>query len=337
MIIKGVYYNGSEEDMIPFYNTPGDWDFALPNDGKYTVSLDQSTSCCGFYMVCEEHNRHLVLDLLRGPQDPNDFMMSVDAFLCRMVRYLDIELILHEALPKTRKYVSSGRKLSELIGIIKSAISRTPELQRAKKDSIPPQSWMSCVVDKSKGVGRFRDKRAHAEDICDIHPWLKDYFQWKASKDYDAFEAIGIYIGYKRKTTDAQGNQQVAVSSKSYMRSVNAYASVMTRKEYESGEGILRCFDFLFKDDSPLKVELIKYNERYSFVENITISLSCDFASLVILENPILVLNLCWEFNISYYEGLVITMLTVPRKLAYSGLFRLLEQRCHVFSIEGII
>ena len=242
----------------------------LPRDRRYLLNLDQSTSCTGLFLCDEQFSLKILLDVIRDTADKDTFYRDLYRLIRKLINGLDIKRITMERPVPSKKAMYSRATLLELKGRVSSWIETIDELQDAEVADILPQSWRAMVLNKSKGANRHKKKAWIADDICDLFPDLRPYYDNCKSKDYDGFEAAGIALGYQMYAYTPDGLPLICGTKEMRHTSFVIYKYV-DNCLLQSEEDYKMCLGDLRKVYCP---EFRVFNERYNLAENIRIASS---------------------------------------------------------------
>lgn len=303
----------------------------LPSDRKYHLSIDQSSSCTGIYITDEAFSFHFICDIKRGSESKDMFYRYLQAFLRRLLKDCKVTMVVYEDLPPM-KYRGSGNVLRELRGHLNAWFSNDPqfsELQEDDRKTILPQQWKSKIIDKSKGTGRFNDKREIASDIVDRFPELKFYFDRCLVKDYDGFDACGIYHGYKLlHYTGVQsqgregGQRELIAGSKSYYGSVIVFYRTLSPEEYSDKRTLIGPFIAEFRNR---QFKTLAWNSENSALDNYRIAASLSPYSVTVIEDLHTNLALRWQFDLGFNDKKIFSYIIRKKELSKSHLAYLKE------------
>ena len=285
------YYSKNFDSCVP--PTPNDlFSVILPRDKTYDIGLDQSSSCTGIAIRSIDGDLEMIVDVRNNSFNKNTFYRELKGVLRKLVNGRNIRLVVCEdPIPaKGKKYASTV--LLELRGQISAWMEEIPEFNQASFNSLYPQSWKSLIVDKSKGKHRSNDKECIASDICDIVPRFRKYKNIYASKDYDAFDAFGILLGYIRYAYTEAGVPKICGKIEKRHRAFVGYRYVPIT---DIQDGTLN--KFFGETLSLFNPQYREYNTRYSKYENIRMATSNLDCSFTIMPDKVLD-SLKWEYDL---------------------------------------
>lgn len=285
------YYSKNFDSCVP--PTPNDlFSVVLPRNKVYDVGLDQSSSCTGIAIISTDNDLEMIVDVRNNSFNKDTFYRELKGVLRKLVYERNIRLVVCEdPVPaKGKKYASTV--LLELRGRISSWMEEIPEFNQASFNSLYPQSWKSLVVDKSKGKHRSNDKECIASDICDIVPGFRKYKNIYATKDYDAFDAFGILLGYRRYAYTEAGVPKICGKIEKMHRAFVGYRYVPIT-DIQNGT-LNKFFGETYKYFNP---QYREYNTRYSKYENIRMATSNLDCSFTIMPDKVLD-SLKWEYDL---------------------------------------
>lgn len=290
------YY--SEIRCVPEYQ----FSLTLNKDCVYDIGIDQSSSCTGIAIISTDKRIRIIMDCMRDTGDREEFYRQLYRILKNLVHGQKIRHVVCETPPPVQGKQYTSRILLELLGRLSAWIEEIPELRNAEFGKIFPQSWKPFVVDTSKGKGRDKIKACIAEDICDILPEFDTYRERHVSRDYDAFDACGILLGYLAYSYDASGYRMISgVQEKRHTSFVGyRYISIDELKE----KGAVSFMGLAVKEANPI---FLSYNERYNKFNNIRMASSNNVACYTFLEDKYLD-ELKWQYDLEPKDDYVLIM-----------------------------
>lgn len=242
----------------------------LLSDLTYDIALDQSSSCTGIAIFSTDNSVKILLEVARDTGTRDTFYRDLKSFLYSLIKGHNIRLVISEDPPPVKGQMYTSRMLLELKGRISEWFEDFPELENAEKAVIFPQSWKSLVMDKSKGTGRSSKKKCIADDICDIYPMFREYFNYGLNKDYDGFDAVGILTGYRRYAFTEEGLPLICGQQEKRHTSFVWYRYVPV-ETLQNKEKLNEIFGLSYIQVKP---EFKLYNSRYNKHQNIRMASS---------------------------------------------------------------
>lgn len=286
VIANGEEYSSKRYDLDDIPNIRK----YLDRDKRYSLALDQSTSCTGIYLVSEDDTIKVIMDFERHQEPKMKYTSQLRALISRLVSGLDMEHLLLEEPVRHAQSKYANDVLRELKGALELLKYELLEFDKAKFATVLPNVWRSRIMDKSKGTGRFYNKECVAEDIVDAHPELKNHLARCTSKDLDSFDAVGIYYGYKELT----GGGKFLHATKENVKHARVYAFYIEAEYTDVLEDILP--PALRKHG----VTLYDYNPNVAYRENIRKATMCKELVLYKVEDMNDIINLCFRFDIDF-------------------------------------
>jgi hypothetical protein len=298
-------------------------EFILPENREYSIGIDQSTSCTGFYLTDRDTSFHLIGDITPYDSTRDTLYKSMEIFIKRMVKGKQIDLFVIEApLP----YGSGKRNkvLMELFREIRGWKEIIPELSllaENKFTTIPPNVWKKHIVDSSKGTNRTRSKVLMAEDLLDKFPELRHFFDITDSRsDYDAFDAAGVLHGYKMehgvKFSDTGAHLTKVGGTKDYTGHIVAFYLPL-----DSGKPIQAQMEDFNELAQMYLPEFLESDPEISWFENVRKSATMGKMNMILVKEPKHRIMLQWMANFPNKDAVILSL--VFRKSAVTG--KLLE------------
>uniref|UniRef100_UPI00374EA748 hypothetical protein n=1 Tax=Paraclostridium bifermentans TaxID=1490 RepID=UPI00374EA748 len=292
--------HGAELDLVPSLQN------IIDKSKTYSLSVDQSTTCSGLYLVSSDMEFRLIIDFERLQTDKKRFISQLRRLITNLVAGLTIERMLIEEPVRHAKFRYSGDVLRELKGVIEQLQFDVPELENVVLESILPQTWKAQIIDSSKGTGRFNDKRCVVEDLIDMFPDLCGHYSRCPSKDTDSFDAIGIYHGYMKRKFDENGDEKNFGQIEN--RHVSRYYALYVDKEYED----------LLEEITPAELrkngsEIYTYDTSVTFYKNIKYASTKGKQVILKVTDMDMILNLAFRFDFDYDQNKIL-ILYVYRK-----------------------
>lgn len=267
----------------------------LPKGTGVYVSLDQSTTCTGVVIASEDFRIICQMDFMRKETDKYTYKLQLKDFIDWLVTDLKVKLLVIEN-PLNIRGNHATEVLQDLFKYIKNIKDDIDELKQVPFDTIFPQQWKECVVNKSKGKYRTGIKYEIASDICDIYPVLKNYLDVCPAKDYDSFDALGILLGYLKQHYNSEG-KEIVYGTNTYGFNIRVFPLYLPSEEVDS---IPLAMPYLKKDVVPKK---FYYNNKFNFYKNLGIICSKVPVGYFIIEDLELKVNMLWETGVEPKEG----------------------------------
>jgi hypothetical protein len=264
----------------------------LPSDKKLLVGIDQSSTCTGIAVADWDFSIVMLIDFKKDSNNKEAFYRDLKKFIIRLIANKNIVYFVSEKpIPaKNQRYAS--QVLMELRGRLDSWVEEIPELQNCIVDSMFPQSWKSLVMDKSKGTGRTSKKECIAEDLCDIFPEFRSYALMHTSKDLDAFDALGILLGYRRYAYTVEGIPMICGTIEKRHKTLVCYRYLDAEKLKDKAN-LVDCFGEALSIYKPV---FKAYNIGRNKVENLRMASSSCPCTITILPDKF-VDELKWKFD----------------------------------------
>lgn len=258
-----------------------DYKIDLGEGREWTIAIDQSTTCTGIALIAADGSYGVMADVQRDPLLPaSDFKKCLTKFMRRLVEGQKINTLIMERPIPHEKFKTSRDKLHELKGLVESWQESIYAFENTKFHDILPNSWRANVVDKRKGKGRSNDKLAIAYDVADHYPITNYYLQRCPAKDYDSFEALGIYIGFQKYAYDELGRPMIYGTEEKNHISFVGYAILPTNHVNEYVELILQKLVHLGSNFTHRV-----YNPKYNLHKNIRMA-SSGWPNGLVFEVP---------------------------------------------------
>lgn len=285
----------------------------LPNNRKYLIGIDQSSSCTGLYVTDEEMSFHLMVDVFRRGQEKYRYYENLRLFLCRTLEGCTVSMVCMEDLPPY-KYQGMGKVLLELRGVVSTWYESIPEFRAVPEENrvkVHPSTWKSKMIDKRKGTNRMNIKVEMALDISEKIPALEPYFRKCPSKDYDSFDAVGIVHGYL--ASHFKNGQAVIAGAKDYYGDIYTFFRILSKEEFSSNKR-LEGFE---PQQHKHGVKVLRYNEELSLIDNIKRAASKHPFVVTIISDPMASLAVRWQNQMGMGEGIMLAY--IVRKSAITS------------------
>lgn len=308
----------TKEEYHRFSNQHYLIDFKFTPDRTYYMSIDQSSSSTGVYVTDSNYSFHALMEIQRESPDKDTFYQELRGFLLKIFPDCELGALFYEELPPM-KYQSSGRVLQELQGIIRGWVAN-PEYKffhsvpKENFDKIHPGTWKKHIVDKKKSKHRHKDKYLIASDICDMLPELRPFIAMSRSKDFDAFDAVGIFHGYlkehfsdgKRKIGGSNNTRADVMLFYQYLTVEQLQTPGYANRSYQAEIANLGIKGLKLEMDSPFLTNCLKAASRYPF-------------SFTFVEDRRLKIALCWQFGWKYDDSKVVLCHILRKKDISTG------------------
>lgn len=275
----------------------------LDKSKRYSLSLDQSTSCTGLYLVSEDETTKVIIDFERRQEPKMKYTATLRRLITQLVKDLDMGLLLLEEPVRHARQKYANDVLRELKGAIEILRFELLEFSKSEFATVLPNVWRSRVMDKNKGTGRFYNKECVARDLVDAHPELQGHFDRCTSDDFDSFDAVGIYYGYRELT----GGGKYLHKTKENVKHARVYAFYID-SEYE--DVLPEILPPQLRKDGTLTYD---YNASVSYRENIRKATMCKELVIYKVEDVNDIINLCFRFDIDFEPSKTI-LLCVTKK-----------------------
>lgn len=265
----------------------------------YLIGIDQSTSCTGFFIMNTNMTLFILLEFKRDSNDKEVFYRDLEGFLRELLDGVKVTMVIHEEPVPSKIAPSANAILTELKGRLRSWISSNPALQGAEVHSIYPQTWRSRVLNKEALKKRgltmnqvIKSKAKMADEMCLMFPFFREYRNRHFSYDYDAFDAIGILIGYMKYAFNENGQRMICGTIEKRHATLVFYNYVRT-EELRDPYALIDKLGNLKYAFTPF---MLLYNPNYSETENIKMASSnWKFVITFLPKNSIT--RLQWQFG----------------------------------------
>lgn len=318
-VIAGTVYVKSANKLFDVRPTDlQDFSIQLNDKTSYMVGIDQSTTCTGIAVVDTKFNFYIIFDLKRENEEKTVYLRNLKYFLGRLFNGVEVSMIIHEEPVPSNYAPTSHSVLTELRGKLREWISEIPALNKAELHSMYPQTWKTNIVTKeyAEKIGVpvkkiFNSKAKMADRICDLYPFFRPYRNKHFSIDYDAFDAVGILMGWLRYSRDDKGRPRICgIREKRHVSMVcYAYITLEELKRYGCYANLLGNVKW---EIEPL---LLMYNTNYTKHENIRMASSNWDAVVTVLPNSQISAT-CWKFGLEQ-DNRKIMLMYVFRKGKY--------------------
>lgn len=310
---------------IMYYGTEIPRQLALPKVYEYLVGIDQSTTCTGIYIQDVKNTINFICDFQRM-EDVGVYAEKLLFFLKKLLRDRKVLLFVYEALPTGAAPNLVLEKLHKQISGWRTSEPIFSKLSPMTFDDIPPGMWKSHVyLGPSKDIpNAFNTKRQIASHICEQKPNLLQFFEEIRSKDYDAFDACGILMGYLREHF-LQGTynpleRRIGGQTKFYDDVFCASSKVDFVSEEAMFQDIAQNLEPMLDAD---QIPFLYWNDKYSFIENIRKALTYNDTVVTVVDSERVALSLQLRYDLVLREQERVYMLVSKSKV----LSRLVKDR----------
>lgn len=287
----------------------------LSADTSWYMGIDQSTTCTGIALKAANKSFIILLDVMRDKNLPkDDYYADLRRLLARIARDRKFDIVINEKpIPSTDKRYAST-VLLEFLGRLSVWLDSIMEFDDALRDGIYPQVWKSMIMNPAKGKNRSKFKSEVAEDIVDIYPELENYYLNWHTKDYDAFDALGILDGYIRYAFTPDGYPMIHGTKEKKHTSLVLYDWINwdDSKSYEDN-----ICEALGDNLSVFEPYILRYNPKYSLHDNIRMATSNYECTATILPqeelNPFM-----WKYSVDIKEPGKQMLMIALKKGAYT-------------------
>ena len=273
---------------------------SLKSGVTYDIGIDQSSFCTGIGIQSLDSDINIIIEVRNNASTKTSYYRELKGILHNLVLGHDIRNVICEDPPPVKNKRYSSQVLLELRGQVEEWCEEVAELQKANFRSIFPQTWKARVVKKEKGKNRSNNKECIASDICDDYPEFEYFKNEFSARSYDAFDAVGILIGYKKYAYSEDGLPMICGKMESRHTSLVGYKYVPVDSIMDKTVN-----NFMGKAISILKPVYLNYNYDYNKFENIRMATSNWDCSYTILPDTILDL-LKWQYDLEKKENYVL-------------------------------
>lgn len=301
---------------------------------SYLVGIDQSTSCTGIFLLDKTATFWILIDFKRDDPNKELFFRDLEGFLRELLDGVRVTLVVHEEPIPSTIAPTAHAVLSDLRGRLRSWIARNPAMENAELHSIYPQTWKSRVLDKAELAGRglkpksvFNSKFKMATELCRIYPFFDSYRCRRFSTDFDAFDALGILMGYLKYSHNEKGQHKICGTIEKRHKTIVGYAYVDKNSLSFPGTvdeklGILRY---------SLIPAVLSFNAEYSVAQNIKMASSNWNFVVTVLPDKYLQ-PLMWQFDFKEDKGKVMVLFIF--KKSYLRMYNSVEAICELFPMH---
>lgn len=260
---------------------------------KWRFGIDPASRFTGIALVDDKEDIVILLDCKRDTiLTKEEFYDDLYRLLLRLAHGQEVKRVVNEKPFVKGGFVRASEVLVALRGKIEEWSRTIPEFAASEFIQIPPSTWKSHVIDKSKGKGRFNAVGAVAEDLCDRFPLLQNYKDLGISGDLDSFDALGAVIGYEDYAYDENGNKRISGTKEKTHTSLCCFVWEDTEKL--DGKYIS---DLLGKAAMVITPKYLDYNTAYSFSDNVAMATTNDDAIMTLIPKDQLQ-PFQWKFGI---------------------------------------
>ena len=273
----------------------------------WEVGIDPASKFTGLCFLREDEGLLVLLDCVRDKLLQKEvYERELFYLLKRLVKGNKILRTTIEK-PFDSKWSRSNEILMSLRGKIDLWMQDIPEFAESDVNFVNVNVWKSRVIDKTKGKGRFNQKGAVAEDLCDAIPSLAAYKNSLTKGDLDSFDALGILLGYRKYAFSEDGGAKISgAKEKSH--------STFVGYRWENNDDITDTYvkDVLGVAYGILQPVFLEFNEDYNLCENFTMaSTNNDVVITIIPEKYLQAYQ--WKLGINIQE---------PNKVLVAFIFR---------------
>lgn len=323
LLIRPKRDNGSEKQVEKYLLLQDtnmrdfNLEFGKAAELEWIIGIDPASKFTGLAMVDTTLQFIILLDCKRDDkQDPESYFKELFYLIKRLVSGKKIVLTINEK-PFKSKYNRAGYVLIALRGKIESWVREIPELAASKFVQIFVNTWKSRVVDKGKGSGRYNEKGAVAEDLCDMFPALVHYYESCTQGDLDSFDALGIVIGYRRCAYTERGAERIFGDKEYSHNSLIGYKWCSVAEINREG-----FFNRMFGDAYPIfKLRSLVFNTDYSLKDNVIMASTSNDAVVTIVPNELLQ-EFQWKLGIDITEDGKVLLMFIYRLGSYTPVQR---------------
>lgn len=321
-VISGMaYYKKTDKSMfidpVPVYKC----NIKLPENFKYLVGIDQSSSCTGLFICNKEMTFFSLLEIKNDTGNKEFFYRDLKNLLFSLFNNRDVQLIVHEEPVPNLKQYTSGKILLELKGKLQEWIQDLPSLEKPQLKNLYPQTWKKYVVSKEKAKNcgetfqaRSKNKMKIAEDICDIFTFLKEYKKKEYNKDFDGFDATGILLGWLRYSHNENGFPRICGMKEQRHTSLVMYKYVDKSLIKTDPNCIMSQLDYL---EFTFRPTFLAFNTEYNKIDNIKMASTNWNCVATILPKKYLE-ELQWLFSFELDDSKAMLMYVI-RKGAFTN------------------
>lgn len=277
--------------------------------------MDPSSSGFGIFIPTIDWRKYIFLDIRHYGREVNQMFWEIETMLQVSLKGIKLNHTVYEQVPSNanRRYVYEA--LVRMNGMVRQWKVKIPSIKESIVEGTYPGSWKKHVLDPKKGTNRYKNKRALAEDLCDKFPKMRHHFDkvsgYESTYSYDSFDAAGLLYGtLKEKYTETQIEKPIKGST--YNGYIGVFYKLCDRKVLEEGKVYP---DILNRVMSKHDVNLLAYNERYSVLENFTMSATRYPVTLLLIEDEMAALGIRWRFGLGVDPSTVVVATIVRYSL----------------------
>ena len=308
--VKSGGYHLIEPEPMKGFNI----DFGTKASFEWEIGIDPASKYTGIALVDSKTRIIILLDCIRDTREPMEqYYTDLYYLLKRLVHQRNIVRTIVEIPFIVKGHGVSNQVLLALKGKIESYVQDIPELLESEFIQIYPNTWKSRVVNPSKGKNRYNAPGTVAEDLCDVFPSLSVYRERCTSGDLDAFDALGIVLGYRLYAYNGDGSKKICGHKEHSHKSLLCYKWIDAD---EIGAGLYQ------KIYGPMvsifKPVFLTYNEEYSFSENVMMATTNNKAVVTIIPEEQLQ-TFQWKMGIDITEPNHVLLMFAFRKGKYTA------------------
>lgn len=289
-------------------------DFGNKADLKWELGIDPASKYTGIALVDAETRFIILLDCIRDTREPMEqYFKDLYYLLKRLVNNKNIVRTINEKPFIVKGHGAANQVLLALKGKIESFVQDIPELRESEFIQIFVNTWKSRIINPSKGKNRYNAQGAVAEDLCDAFPGLLPYKEQCTRGDLDAFDALGIVLGYRLYAYTENGSKKICGDKEHSHKSLLGYKWIDVS---DIGPGLYQ--KIYGKMAIIFKPEFLVYNEDYSFSENVMMATTNNKAVVTILPEEQLQ-AFQWKMGIDITEPNHVLLMFAFRKGKYTA------------------
>jgi len=257
----------------------------LNDDSTLEIAFDQSTNCTGICIMDTHGSVKIHLDYIRFDTPVDIYIEKIDTLVDLLTKGFKCSSVVME---KPLFIKSKSTKILQHLGkVVRHLPERIESMYGLKTVEILPNVWKSYIRDKSKGKYRSNVKKFMASDICDILPYLENYYKVCTAVDYDSFDATGILLCYQMKHKIIDG-EQVNSGSVNYDKPIYVIAQYLD-KESAYNQNVINCI--LPSKEHPKRFQ---YNSKYTLNDNCKMCCSENVIGCFIINDEDVKLNFAY-------------------------------------------
>ena len=278
------------------------------DETRFTLELDQSTTCTGI-SLCEENERILcIFDFSREGTSTGRYEVQLKSFVRHLIKDLRLcYMVTEKPLPpgagrsakalkkkygetstKVYAFDQVGSTLRALLKEIRNWDTTIPELNLVPIDSVLPQVWRQHIPNFDNVPYRNSKKESIANDIMRLYPRIEPYIHCHFNNSFDGIESLGIHYGYKKARFAEDG------SLKNFSSTITKATALVIPKYVNKGENNIRDVTFNFKETN---LDVILEDEELSFFDNVRYLLGERDAGILKVSNLTTLVSLLWRLH----------------------------------------